>query len=94
VPSSIYVLEERFLSPGEPVHVIGRVLRFEPGNGPDGRIPVIGGTAAEPLVIHAGTRRTLLRGLSVERAFLTAALPICAAITLSIAAMSVYLGTR
>jgi hypothetical protein len=91
---STYVLEERFLERGEPVHVIGRVLRFEATDGPAGRLPVLGGTATEPLVIHAGTRRTLLRGIVVERAFLSAAIPLCLSVTLSIAAVSAWLGSR
>jgi hypothetical protein len=46
------------------------------------------------MLLHAGTRRTLLRGILVERAFLSAAVPLCLSITASIAALSIYLATR
>jgi hypothetical protein len=84
-----YVLEERFLEPGEPVHVIARVARFEQRDA--GRLPVLAGTASEPVIVHTGTRRSLLRGLAVERAFLSAALPLTLAIGLGVAALSAYL---
>jgi hypothetical protein len=84
-----YVLEERFLEPGEPVHVIARVARFEQRDA--GPTPVLAGTASEPVIVHAGSRRSLLRGLAVERAFLSAALPLCLALGLGVAALSVYL---
>jgi len=87
---STYLLEERFLEPGEQVLVMGRVLRFGVIAGRPGEVPVIGGTAAEPVLVHAGTRRSLLRGLSVERGYLAAALPICVAVSLAIAALAAW----
>ncbi len=85
-----YLLEERFLEPGEPVLVMGRVVRF--GTIPEraGQVPVIGGTASEPVVVHAGSRRSLLRGLAVERGYLAAALPVCVAVALGIAALAAW----
>jgi hypothetical protein len=91
VAGSSYVLEERFLERGEPLYVIARVVRFELRDGHPGRLPVLGGTAVEPVVIHAGTRRSLLRGLAVERAFLSAALPLCIAVGVAMVGLSVYL---
>jgi hypothetical protein len=89
VPESSYVLEERYLHRGERVHVIGRVVRFD--ELPDGtRVPVIGGTAAEPVILHAGSRRTLLRGIAVERGFLFAAAPLSLAVSLAALSLAVY----
>jgi hypothetical protein len=68
----VFVLEGRFLSPGEPVHVSGRVVRLTETSGLP--IPVIGGTGNEPLVVHAGSLGTLTRHLWAERAYLAVAM--------------------
>jgi hypothetical protein len=92
-PASVYLFEERFLDPGEPVHVEGRVLRFAAG--PSGApIPVIGGTPGDPAVVHAGSRTSLLHGLRVERAVLVAAAPILGVTVLALSAIASYLVTR
>ncbi|MFT3768554.1 MAG: hypothetical protein QM820_24170 [Minicystis sp.] len=91
-PSSIYVFEERFLDPGEPVHVIGRVQRFENVSGR--AVPVIGGVPGDVAIVHAGTRRSLLRGLAVERGYLAVAAPIGLGISVAVAALSAYLASR
>lgn len=92
VAKSSYVLEERFLDRGEAIHVIGRVVRFDGSGG--GSVPVIGGTAAEPVIVHAGSRRSLLHGLSIERRFVTAGAALCAALTLAVAWLSGWLSAR
>jgi hypothetical protein len=89
---STYVFEERFLDRGERLHVLGRVLRFASVEGQ--QVPVLGGTATEPLVIHAGSRRSLLRGLRTERHFLTLARAASLGVTLGMAALALYLGSR
>ena len=89
---SIYLIEERFLDPGEPVHVIGRVQRFETVKG--GRVvPVLGGVPGDLAVVHAGSRRSLLRHLTIERGYLAVAIPLALAVTLANAALSAYLAS-
>jgi hypothetical protein len=71
-----FVLEERFLDPGEALYIAGEVQRLaapslEGGYRETGALPVIGGSS---MVVHAGSRRSLLRGILVEKGFLDAAL--------------------
>ncbi len=91
-PGSTYVLEERFLDRGEALHVIGRVVRFSAAG--DAQVPVLGGTATEPLVVHAGSRRSLLDGLRTELRFLTGARAASVAVALAMAALAGYLESR
>ncbi|APR80932.1 Hypothetical protein A7982_06279 [Minicystis rosea] len=90
--ASIYVFEERFLDPKEPLHVIGRVRRFQAGS--SGSIPVIGGAPGDLAVVHAGSRRSLLRALAIERGYLAFAIAVCFGMTAAIAALSAYLASR
>ena len=90
--ASIYLFEERWLEPGESIHVIGRVRRFEAA--PGGAIPVIGGVPGDLAIVHAGSRRSLLRNLAIERGYLAAAIPLCLALSATVAALAGYLASR
>jgi len=88
-----YVLEERFLEPGEAIYIAGEVQRFEApsveaGYRETGAVPVIGGTS---LVVHAGSRRSLLRGMLVEKGFLDVALGLASGVLVLTAGLAAYL---
>jgi hypothetical protein len=63
------ILEESFLLPGESLLLFGFVTRLVPSSAEGGAYrgassaPVLGGSPEHPLVVCAGTRRELLRGL-------------------------------
>jgi len=70
-----FVIEERYLERGERIYVLGAVQRLEAArvqshyrNGQ--AAPVIGGTADKKLIVWAGTERSLLRSLWLERRYL------------------------
>jgi hypothetical protein len=88
-----YVLEERYLDPGEAIYIAGQVQRLaapsvEVGYRETGAVPVIGGISA---VVHAGSRRSLLRGLVLEKGFLDVALGLAGVIGAGTAGLVAYL---
>lgn len=92
----LYLFEERFLDPGEAIYVEGRVQRFEAASGDAHRkdpatVPVIGGTSDEPMIVHAGSRRSLLGSISMERRFLDVALGLTLAVAAATLATTAYL---
>jgi hypothetical protein len=92
----LFVLEERFLDPGEAIYVEGQVQRFEAASS-DARdkdpraVPVIGGTSDEPIFVHAGSRRSLLGNIAAERRFLDIALGLALAVVAATLATTAYL---
>lgn len=92
----LYLFEERFLDPGEAIYVEGRVQRFEAASGDappkdPKAVPVIGGTSDEPVIVHAGSRRSLLGAISMERRFLDVALGLTVAVAAATLATTAYL---
>ncbi len=84
-----FVVEERYLEPGEQLYVLGRITRRETSTqeaayrGPAG-IPVVGGSEEAKLIVHAGSERDLLKRIRTERFYLTAMLGAVAAMTIAI----------
>ena len=67
-----FLIEERFLEPGEQLFVLGAVQRIEPaqrqGNYRDaGTAAVVGARPGAGMIVHAGTERSLVRSLMLER---------------------------
>lgn len=70
-----WTLEQSVLDPGERLYVLGRCARVEDPRAvgsyrADVTVPILGGTPEERIVVHAGSERSLLRSIDLERGYL------------------------
>lgn len=70
-----WVIEESYVDRGENLYVLGECRRIEDPSAEGtyrmaGTLPVVGGRSESPLIVHAGTERTLLASLRRERTLL------------------------
>jgi hypothetical protein len=84
-----FELEQRHLSPGEQLYVLGLVHRREPTPAEAGYrtvadVPVIGAAEGAKVVVHAGTERDLLANLRRERTYLDLLLAAFGALTAAV----------
>jgi hypothetical protein len=94
-----FVIEERYLEPGERLFVLGAVQRLEPAVHEGGYraasiAPVVGGSPRAKLIVHAGTERSLLRSIGVERRYLGVLLGMVASVGIAVLAAAGYFISR
>lgn len=92
-PFSACELEERYVDHGETLYVLGVVTSREVDPAQGGYrlsgAPVIGGTEERPVIVHAGTERSLLASLRRERVFLDAAFALVVFLAVGLLAVTV-----
>jgi hypothetical protein len=86
---SAFEIEERHLSPGQPLYVLGLVHRREPTRGEAAYrtvadVAVVGGTEEAKVIVHAGSERDLLGDLRRERTYLDLVLAVLCALTAAV----------
>ncbi|TAK22240.1 MAG: hypothetical protein EPO40_28635 [Myxococcaceae bacterium] len=70
-----WTVEQSVLDPGESLYVLGPCRRIEDPKAAssyrmDSTMAVVGGTAADRIILHAGDERSLLRSIGLERTYL------------------------
>jgi hypothetical protein len=94
-----FLIEERFLEPGEQLFVLGAVQRIEPaqrqGNYRDaGAAPVVGARPGAGMIVHAGTERSLVRSLMLERRVVDAMLALVLVTAVAVVAANVIMAVH
>lgn len=94
-----WIVEESVLDPGERLYVLGQCKRIEdpkPAGSyrADATVPVVGGSADARLVVHAGTERTLLRSMGLERGYLDLLTGALATVAVGMVATMLALASR
>lgn len=93
-----WVVEQSVLDPGERLYVLGQCRRVENPKGAgsyraDSTMPVVGGSADARIIVHAGTERSLLRSIGLERTYLDLLTAGLAGVALSAAAVMIALAS-
>ena len=70
-----WTVEQSVLDPGEALYVLGQCRRVEDPKAAgsyrmDSTMAAVGGTEAERIIVHAGSERSLLRSIGLERSYL------------------------
>lgn len=70
-----WTVEQSVLDPGEALYVLGQCARIEDPKAAgsyraDSTMAVVGGSADARIIVHAGTERSLLRSIGLERSYL------------------------
>ncbi len=92
-------VEVSYLEAGDALYLLGLIRRVEDPSAPAsyrnmGTLPVITATDAHRLAVHAGTERSLLRGLALERTYLAMVMGAGATLAASLVAALAWLATR
>jgi hypothetical protein len=93
-----WVVEQSALDPGERLYVLGQCKRVENpkadgGYRADATMPVVGGSADARLIVHAGTERSLLRSIGLERGYLDLLTAGLVGVAVSVAATMIALAS-
>ncbi len=93
-----WIVEQSALDPGERLYVLGQCKRVENpkadgGYRADATVPVVGGSADARLIVHAGTERSLLRSIGLERGYLDLLTAVLVGVAVSVAATMIALAS-
>lgn len=97
-PHVHWVVEQNVLDPGEKLYVLGQCKRVENPKGvgsyrADSTMPVVGGSPDARIIVHAGTERSLLRSIGLERGYLDLLTAALAGVAISAAATMIALAS-
>ncbi len=93
-----WIVEQSVLDPGERLYVLGQCKRVDNpkadgGYRADATVPVVGGSADARLIVHAGTERSLLRSIGLERGYLDLLTAVLVGVAVSVVATMIALAS-